>query len=551
MVLILTSTLASIGLEAQVSDCSWILEISGDPIIDTFFEAEHLIHSGDTISQLKTTTFSAPNILLEDSFYVTSGAALTVDNSGCVAECEPSLDICSDPCTSPLEDDITTNSQRFVKHQAVITFPDSVLVDWSGGTTALSITFQQQTFSIDVADTLLKYLQVVDTNVSNRGFLKRCLCEKNIFLYENDNLIMDEGAIGVANGSGGNGFKGEGGAFSLNYILEYNEGLSPDSIADETLIKFKDRSNLNPATGAKIIAFLDSGLDPSLLLSNEKFLYINQGPGGYTCPMDGTTALPRDTFGWNFVENNNNLYDERGHGSLVTLSFIKALKNLNQGPSAFNEELIQILTVKVLNECGEGTTYSTTCGLNYAQMKGASIVNTSWGMYQEEFQLQRAVYEVTDKGSVIVASSGNIGADLDSLSHFPSGYSALHEHFEGRPDTSSMKSGNARVYEVGGACRSVADPCSIQRINLPLDASSNHRDTLFVESSRNIEQLLPLLLRPTCEIQGTSYASPIFGAGLYNELIKKGTLSKAHMFSKSKKIHPEKEDWSYFLNNCN
>ena len=522
--------LGPISLFGQYTDCPYIIDVNGNPIVDSTFLAEHLISSEDTINAPLSIHFGAQEVDLEPSFYVDHGAIFTADSAGCVSSCIPPLSTCDEPCVSPFDDETTLSGVRFVQHEVVFSLPDSVVVDVQG------VNINYSGISINVRDTMIKYMKEIIPGPPIMDTLSRCLCDENIFLYENENLIFDEGRVATSNTI--KDIEEEGGTFSLNYILENLEPKSPDNIANNVVASFASKANMSPGPMPSIVAILDSGLDPSLAAPNS--LFYDDKPASFVCSLT-------DTAGWNFIEDNHDLYDDRGHGTLVTLAYQKALQSLRP---LINLENSQVLTVKVLNECGEGTIYSTVCGLKYAEKKGAQFINTSWGLYQNNFPLQRAVEEVVKSNVRIICSAGNNGLDLSAHDHFPSGYSAEHEHYVTN-DSSFLHPGFGRVFEVGGACRFIDAPCMPQPVNLPLEGTSNFREILIAESSRGIKQLLPAPLRPSCEILGTSFAAPILTAGLLHYKNVYGSGTKEDIVNQSKKLHPEFKYYSYFLNHCN
>jgi len=441
---------------------------------------------------------------------------------------------------SPLADVDSFNikGQRYVKYEVVITFPDTAddIIPQNCGTGSnYSNCLYIKGVLYNIADTLQKYFPKINPGAVNQGELKRCLCDRNVFLYTNDNLIFEEGGIAQRNKSSG-GIKEEGGIYSLNYILEYLEPQIPDSVVMQN-ISFKERGQHQRNPDRKMVAILDSGLDPEHVPLNSLF-YDPQNVYS-VCPLT-------DIAGWNFVDNNDSLTDNRGHGTLVALSYFYALGKLNPSEEVSEQSL---LTVKVLNECGEGTTYSTICGLRYAELKGAQVINASWGMYQNDRQLQRAIEELDKLGIFIVSSAGNKSLDLKSAPHFPSGYSSPFEYIESE-DKTSQHVGMEHVIEVGGLCKKITAPCEQIRINIPLASNSNYRDVLFVEPSKSIEELLPPVNRPNCEIEGTSYAAPQITAGVVHRLITAETMTKDKMWADSKQIHPDNNYKSYRSARC-
>ncbi|MFT4569073.1 MAG: hypothetical protein ACI9FN_004043 [Saprospiraceae bacterium] len=526
-------------LQGQIDDCFYNRTVSGTPSVDVSFLAEYKLTSSHKIDTPLPIHYGAGfEICLDTGFYINTGTSLTANLEGCVAQCLPVSNVCDESCISPLEGSTTNKGQRYVKFEVVLTFPDSFdnIVPTNCGTGSnYSNCLFINGIIYNIADTLLKYFPVISSTAQNQGELKRCLCDRNIFLYTNDNLIFEEGGIAQRNRSSG-GITEEGGVFSLNYILAHFEPQNPDSIVMQN-VSFKDRGHTNRDPNATIVAILDSGLDPEFVPFNS--LYYDPSMVLSVCPLT-------DVSGWNFVDGNDNLMDDRGHGTLVTLSYFHALDKLKPTAEIGDQSL---LTVKVLNECGEGTTYSTICGLRYAELKGAKVINASWGMYQNDRQLQRAVEELNKKGIFIISSAGNLSLDLAKSSHFPSGYSSTFDYIVDE-DKIVQSPGMNGVIEVGGICRYINTPCQQVRENTPLSSSSNFREVLFVEASKGIERLIPVPNRPSCEIEGTSYASPQVAAGVVHRLINGEVLTKEKMWSDAKQIHPDKKHKSYLLAKC-
>ena len=526
-------------LHGQIDDCFYNRTITGTPSVDVSFLAEHKLTSSHGIDTPLPIHYGAGfEICIDTGFFINPGSSLIADLNGCVAECLPATQICDESCISPLDDSTTTTGQRYVKYEVVLTFPDSldnISTTNCGTGSNYSNCIYIGGIIYNIADTLSKYFPHINSEPGYDGELKRCLCDRNVFLYTNDNLIFEEGGIAQRNKSSG-GITEEGGVFSLNYILEHFEPQNPDSIVMQN-VSLKERGQSSRDPNSVIVAILDSGLDPEYVPMNS--LYYDPNMEFSVCPLT-------DVLGWNFVNDNDNLLDDRGHGTLVSLSYFHAFDRLK--PTAEIEKQ-SLLIVKVLNECGEGTTYSTICGLRYAELKGAKVINASWGMYQNDRQLQRAVEEVTKTGVFIVCSAGNDSLDLDKSPHFPSGYSSTFDYIIDE-DNIIQHPGMDGVIEVGGMCKDITTPCQPLRENTPLTMSSNYRGSLFVEASKGIEKLLPGAIRPNCVIEGTSYAAPQVAAGAVHRLITGQILNKDSMWLDAKQIHLDKNFKSYFLAKC-
>ena len=325
---------------AQYTNCDYNRTLTGIPASSQTREVENIISSDQTIVPPHTVTYDAGNFMtLDQGFRVMDGAIFQAELDGCERECEPRQEMCESDCPEGFDLKFTETDQPYIQNQVVLTFPDEI--------TSIEIQspflfLNGQTFNI--SDTMYKYMDVNDPNNNSPGMLSRCLCDRNIILYENENIIFDEGAVKRRNSSV-SGASAEGGVYSLNYVLETNETPLP-------MINDEDAQTKEGNLQAVTVAILDTGLDVDLIPDGS--VYFN--PNSFVC------LSMNDQLGWNFIDNNNDISDVRGHGSLVTLSYLEAFQNMEPAAEIFDQ---QILTVKVLNDCGQGTTYSTLCGLRY------------------------------------------------------------------------------------------------------------------------------------------------------------------------------------------
>ncbi|WP_046757867.1 S8 family peptidase [Kordia jejudonensis] len=158
------------------------------------------------------------------------------------------------------------------------------------------------------------------------------------------------------------------------------------------------------------VAVLDTGIMYDYPGFTQPFLYnSNQN----ACVNNGQTEM----FGWNFVEDNNNPYDNHygRHGTIVTDLIMSKLDATNTS--------YQILPVKVANKFGNIRYFDALCGFQFAANKqDVDIINMSFGWYHQERELlQKFVTDVEDT-ILVVTSAGNSGVNTDQVAHFPSSY---------------------------------------------------------------------------------------------------------------------------------
>lgn len=157
---------------------------------------------------------------------------------------------------------------------------------------------------------------------------------------------------------------------------------------------------------AIIIAILDSGVD-----YNQPDLVRNIWRR--TDWDSGCSDLSADSIGWNFVDNNNNPYDNSSswHGTIIA-KIIQA--NLANTPVDY-----RIMPVKTQDAEGIGTLFDNMCGISYAMKNGADIINMSWGWYGVENPFFENILRVAARNNIIlVAAAGNHGRQVGRDSFF-------------------------------------------------------------------------------------------------------------------------------------
>jgi len=165
-----------------------------------------------------------------------------------------------------------------------------------------------------------------------------------------------------------------------------------------------------------VIAVLDSGVDlghPDL----SSRLWTNPGETPNNGRDDDGNGKVDDVHGWHFYQNcasgscgpyeNHIVRDDNGHGTHVT--GIAAADTGNGIGIASVSWGALAMTVKVLDEYGEGYYSDVALGIRYATDNGARIINLSFGGAQPSQLLQEAVDYAHQRGVLVIASAGNDG----------------------------------------------------------------------------------------------------------------------------------------------
>ncbi len=159
-----------------------------------------------------------------------------------------------------------------------------------------------------------------------------------------------------------------------------------------------------------IVAVIDTGIEwtHSDLSSGIWNNTDDSCTGGVDNDSNGKVA---DCRGWDFVNNDNNPTDDRGHGTFVA-GIIGARLNTVFGASMAPN--ISLMPVKVLNSAGSGTLSNLLNATTYAVDNGADVINMSLGAYGPcSGSMQTAVNYANANGVVFVVAAGeSAGTDI-------------------------------------------------------------------------------------------------------------------------------------------
>jgi hypothetical protein len=169
-------------------------------------------------------------------------------------------------------------------------------------------------------------------------------------------------------------------------------------------------------TAGVVIAIIDSGIDlthPDLAPN----LWVNPGEIAGNSQDDDGNGFIDDIRGWNFVNANNDVSDENGHGTLV--SGISAARTNNGIGIAGVCWTCRIMPVKVMQPSGFANYSDIALGVQYAAAKGARVINLSLGGYANSQALRDAISAAVDQGVTVVGGAGN---DNSSTPFYPAAY---------------------------------------------------------------------------------------------------------------------------------
>lgn len=153
-----------------------------------------------------------------------------------------------------------------------------------------------------------------------------------------------------------------------------------------------------------VVAVLDSGLD---LNHPDAPQYIWENPlevAGNGIDDDGN-GLIDDFHGWNFLDENHDFTDVRGHGTFVA-GIIAAKTNNGIGIAGINPGAV-IMPIKVADAEGVTDNFAIYRGINYAVEHGARVINVSLGGRTVSKLEQAAIERAHRSGALVVIAAGN------------------------------------------------------------------------------------------------------------------------------------------------
>ncbi len=127
-----------------------------------------------------------------------------------------------------------------------------------------------------------------------------------------------------------------------------------------------------------------------------------------------------DLIGWDFVNNDNDPYDDNSHGTHVA-GTIGAMGNNALGVAGVNWK-VQLAALKFLGANGSGYTSAAVAALNYAVATGIRITNNSWGGGGYSTALANAIASARAAGHIFVAAAGNSSNNNDATPQYPASY---------------------------------------------------------------------------------------------------------------------------------
>ncbi len=165
-----------------------------------------------------------------------------------------------------------------------------------------------------------------------------------------------------------------------------------------------------------IIAVIDTGVDynhPDLAGN----IWTNPGEIAGNGIDDDHNGYIDDIHGWDFYFNDNNPFDDNGHGTHCA-GTIGAIGNNGKGITGVMWQ-VKIMPLKFMNYAGSGYASDAGKAILYANKMGASVMSNSWGGANYSITLANAI---NSSHGLVVCAAGNDAINIDSAPFYPASY---------------------------------------------------------------------------------------------------------------------------------
>ncbi|MHC4462770.1 MAG: S8 family serine peptidase [Planctomycetota bacterium] len=177
--------------------------------------------------------------------------------------------------------------------------------------------------------------------------------------------------------------------------------------------------DIHTGSSKVIVAVVDSGVDYKHRDLQDS-IWVNQTElNGADDVDDDDNGYIDDIYGYDFINNDSDPFDDLGHGTHCSGTIAARGNNgLDIVGVCWNAK---IMALKFLDAEGAGYTSDAATAFYYAVANGADVISNSWGGDDYSETLEEAINYAHSQGVIMVAAAGNSYSDSP---HYP----AYYEH---------------------------------------------------------------------------------------------------------------------------
>ncbi|NWF62025.1 MAG: S8 family serine peptidase [Fischerella sp.] len=265
----------------------------------------------------------------------------------------------------------------------------------------------------------------LDSNIASGNYflLYRADALDNVLETNNSNNVVAR-EINIT-GTGGKGYNSTSGYGLIDASAAVAKAIGQNTFADvpdlggnnwgADMVKAPEVWAKGYTGEGVIVAVVDTGVDYNHPDFSTNIWTNSKEIAGNGKDDDGNGYID-DVYGWNFDGNNNNSFDDNGHGTHVAGTIAGVKNSFGVTGIAYNAK---IMSVKVMDSSGQGYYSAIANGVRYAVNNGARVINLSLGGSSSDSYLQSAVQYAASKGAIVVMAAGNNGG---SVPDYPARY---------------------------------------------------------------------------------------------------------------------------------
>ncbi len=178
------------------------------------------------------------------------------------------------------------------------------------------------------------------------------------------------------------------------------------------------------------IAVIDSGVDiehPQLRHQvdfniGENGLDENGQDKRFNGVDDDKNGYVDDYAGYDFVADSGRVHDYGEHGTHVAGIAVATHTDQEHKETSYVQGVApeaRLIPISFIDSTGGGSILHAVKAIEYARVRGAQIINASWGGRFCSRSLRNAVASLSDQGIAFVAAAGNNGMDIDRFAEYP------------------------------------------------------------------------------------------------------------------------------------
>jgi subtilisin family serine protease len=196
------------------------------------------------------------------------------------------------------------------------------------------------------------------------------------------------------------------------------------------------------AAGAKgggiTVAVVDSGMDLTHSQLQNQIAYNKGESGTDAAGRDKSTngvdddgnGFIDDYTGYDFTDNSPQPWDYDSHGTHVSGIILAEHDDNEPGPKPYVQGIApqaKVLPLAFIDRSGTGSLFNAMRAIDYAVLRGARVINASWGGSACSAVLRDQIAGLYPKNVIFVAAAGNSGADIDRTPEYPAAFNLLSQ----------------------------------------------------------------------------------------------------------------------------